>query len=70
MNFLETSCRVGLVTQIDVHQFGGLLVNQNVVDVSVAQTDDVTDCGHKAEKLNPEVVLTLHHHDLVFQPRC
>lgn len=42
-----------LFTQIDVHQFSRLLVDQNIVDVSVTQADDVADCGHKAEKLVP-----------------
>lgn len=34
-----------------MHQLGSLLINQNVLDVSVTQAYDVADWGHKTEKL-------------------
>lgn len=34
-----------------MHQLSGLLINQNILDVSVTQAYDVADCGHKTEKL-------------------
>lgn len=34
-----------------MHQFSSLLINQNILDVSVTQANDVTNCEHKTEKL-------------------
>lgn len=34
-----------------MHQFSSLLINEDVLDVSVTQTYDVANCGHKREKL-------------------
>lgn len=38
-------------TQINVHQFSRLLINQNILDVSVTQAHDVANCGIEIEKL-------------------
>lgn len=40
-----------------MHQFCSLFVDQYVLDVSVTQTHDVADCGHKTE--NRRFVFTI-----------
>lgn len=41
-------------TQVDVHQLSRLLVDQNVLDVSVPQAHDVSDCEDETDETQEE----------------
>lgn len=44
-----------------MHQFSSLLIDQNVLDVSVAQTDDVADCRYEIHTQKEDFCLYIHN---------